>query len=710
MGDTFIDESTIQQLFDRGYVDKSTLDRLLQSPPTSDGVPSAIDSLAAETADPNASGDLISRLKPYLIRQESGGNDQAISSAGATGLMQVMPATGAEIAGKLGMDKYDLKNREDNERIGTQYLTDMLEKFNGDPELALAAYNAGPNRVAKLLKETGGTTFEDIKSRLPEETRGYVKNIGAMFQKGEGVSFSALKNDVANKEASPPPQMAAAAPQEPSLLSRVGEALIPSAQAEEPTPQLPPADGNAPLPTEKPEVPLDEPQQATIDAANQAAQAGDPQATLDNLALGSANAPTKQALDNAFAMQALGKQADAEALVSGAEKQAKEFAARAQETANIGVDFAAKQQKAQEASAEDMARFRQKVIDFGSATIDPNRVFKNQSTFATIMLGISAAMQAIAGDTNSGLKIINDAITRDIDAQKALIEIKGKDIANEATLMRANQDQIKSIADAETITRAQMLARSQATIEQILANTKSEQAKANLTSVYGQLEQQKLELEQKFDAQRRKQNSLAALEDATNEGYTKSQQAFKDFADQDPKLRDKLVLLDGKPVGFALDKDAREAFNNFAEIRSAINTDVARLKELYKDNGTPVAPWSTDKWQEMNTLVNNLRNYVLRINAKGLARFAKLEGQSIEADLPIDLFSSSTFKSAGQSLKRGVWADVVPGILDRFEKKYNRQFLDAMANAVPNRTPEFDKYLMQQRSATGLDPDVKKVR
>ena len=118
-------------------------------------------------------------LRKAVISVESSGNPKAVSSAGAQGLMQVMPATAKEVLAELGRDpaEYDPFNAEQNVEVGTRYLENMIEMFGGDIELALAAYNGGPGRVRRLLRETGGTSFADIISRLPKETREYVPKV-----------------------------------------------------------------------------------------------------------------------------------------------------------------------------------------------------------------------------------------------------------------------------------------------------------------------------------------------------------------------------------------------------------------------------------------------------------------------------------------------------------------------------------------------------
>jgi soluble lytic murein transglycosylase len=116
-----------------------------------------------------------------LIRQESAFNESARSKANARGLMQVLPATGRLLARNAGVTRYTitkLYHPETNIALGTRYLASLLRQYDGKVELALAAYNAGDNRVDRWLQEFGDVDMAEFVERIPfSETRNYVKQV-----------------------------------------------------------------------------------------------------------------------------------------------------------------------------------------------------------------------------------------------------------------------------------------------------------------------------------------------------------------------------------------------------------------------------------------------------------------------------------------------------------------------------------------------------
>ncbi|HLD89056.1 MAG TPA: transglycosylase SLT domain-containing protein [Candidatus Nanoarchaeia archaeon] len=116
-------------------------------------------------------------LVKAIIAQESGGNPKAISSTGAQGLMQLMPDTAK------GLGVADSYNPEQNIDGGTKYIKQLLDKFDGKLEFALAAYNAGPGAV------------EQYKAIPPyPETRTYVARVIRHYQEFGGSTTSFGKN------------------------------------------------------------------------------------------------------------------------------------------------------------------------------------------------------------------------------------------------------------------------------------------------------------------------------------------------------------------------------------------------------------------------------------------------------------------------------------------------------------------------------------
>jgi hypothetical protein len=166
------------------------------------------EALQANTRQPQAGGidsssfmqptnnrnSLIEALLPAVRQVESGGNDFAVSPSGAKGPWQFMDATADDVAKQLNMPSYDIFTEKDAEPMARHYLSTLYDRYE-DPELALAAYNYGMGNIDKRLKDASERSFNAIADTLPKETRNYV----------------------------------------PKVMGLLGDALVPSVQAEEPS-------------------------------------------------------------------------------------------------------------------------------------------------------------------------------------------------------------------------------------------------------------------------------------------------------------------------------------------------------------------------------------------------------------------------------------------------------------------------------------------
>jgi len=151
-----------------------------------------------------------------LIRQESGFYQKAVSSVGARGLMQLMPATAEQVAKRLNISTGKKKGAlttalvEDpafNVTLGSAFLGDLLDRFGGSYILAVAAYNAGPSRVNRWLDDYGDPRspridpIDWIESIPYGETRNYVQRVleGTQVYRQrlkEGSASQPLDNDL----------------------------------------------------------------------------------------------------------------------------------------------------------------------------------------------------------------------------------------------------------------------------------------------------------------------------------------------------------------------------------------------------------------------------------------------------------------------------------------------------------------------------------
>lgn len=152
---------------------------------------------------PKGAATWVPRLKPvfgaagipkelvWLAEVESSFDPSARSPVGAVGMYQLMPKTAQDLGLKVS-PKDERMVPEKNARAAATYLARMRRQF-GDWPLALAAYNAGPGRVADTLKRQRGKSYDAIAPHLPAETQMYVPKFDAVLQRREKVSLASLK-------------------------------------------------------------------------------------------------------------------------------------------------------------------------------------------------------------------------------------------------------------------------------------------------------------------------------------------------------------------------------------------------------------------------------------------------------------------------------------------------------------------------------------
>lgn len=121
-----------------------------------------------------------------IMREESGYRPKVVSTAGARGLMQIMPYTGEKLAADTGMrsfDSDDLFSPAVNIRLGSTYLNQLTLRFGGRASAAIGSYNAGPDAVARWLEERPTLDDDEWVESIPySQTRAYVKRVQRSMQ------------------------------------------------------------------------------------------------------------------------------------------------------------------------------------------------------------------------------------------------------------------------------------------------------------------------------------------------------------------------------------------------------------------------------------------------------------------------------------------------------------------------------------------------
>lgn len=138
-----------------------------------------------------------------VVKVESGGQLDAVSSAGARGLWQLMPDTARRYGLIVSESKDERLDPEKATWAATQYLRDLHEVF-GDWRLVLAAYNAGEDAISRAIARSGSREFDvlSLKRAIPEETRKYVPAVLAAMKKIGDPNVLESLTQVAHREIS----------------------------------------------------------------------------------------------------------------------------------------------------------------------------------------------------------------------------------------------------------------------------------------------------------------------------------------------------------------------------------------------------------------------------------------------------------------------------------------------------------------------------
>lgn len=156
--------------------------QLMQRSKTLSNVTQYRDSIDEASSQHNIPENLISAI----IAAESNGDYRASSGAGAAGLMQLMPSTAKKVCGVQIDNLVDMRYDPKSSIFGgTGYISHLLDMYGGNAALALAAYNAGPTAINKILKakhlNSKNAAWDMIKGSLPVQTREYVTKVLAYY-------------------------------------------------------------------------------------------------------------------------------------------------------------------------------------------------------------------------------------------------------------------------------------------------------------------------------------------------------------------------------------------------------------------------------------------------------------------------------------------------------------------------------------------------
>jgi hypothetical protein len=434
-------------------------------------------------------GIQVDNLFGRVVGPESSGNPNAVGpeipgQGTAKGLGQLMDATGQELANKRGVE-YKPFDPAQNEMLSKDYLKELLTKYGGDEAKAVMAYNAGMGNVDKAINAASrafGTptpTPQQIGQFLPkpQETMPYLQKVMAgATPTPSGAATPGINPNV-------PLSNNQAAPGNPGVRLSSGIAQPPQAL---PDPnQMPPEVVSKPVGVQQPEtIAKEDMQTASLNAADKAAEAGDVMSVAGIKQRG-LEMQAQAAVQEAAIEKNLGK-----ASVAALEGVYAEATGKAQQAAQ---DI----QKMKDEVNQIFQEQKTAIAEYSKLTLDPNRIYANQTTEQKIIAAIGMGLASLGSGPNQAVAVMQKAIDRDLEIQKANIDIKQNSINARNSLLSQLNTQFGNTIAAENLAKSVMLERAKNKVEQLKVNAQSQKAAANAQKIIGELEVQKADAIQK---------------------------------------------------------------------------------------------------------------------------------------------------------------------------------------------------------------------
>lgn len=224
-----------------------------------------------------------------------------------------------------------------------------------------------------------------------------------------------------------------------------------------------------------------------------------PQAAADAQVLAQNGQPSQayKLMENALQLQSSAALGSAAAQSEGYRQEAAYSLNAANEIQKSAAVYAEKRAQMEQKIAEQVAKQNAAIEDFSSMKVSPDRFWANADTPNKIMMGIGLALSAYGGDVEKSINIINQAIERDIDAQKSDILVAGRSVDQKSNLVTQLRQSLGDVNQAEEIARANQLKDAELKIKAAMANSNSKVALENGKQVIGALQAQQAEALQK---------------------------------------------------------------------------------------------------------------------------------------------------------------------------------------------------------------------